>query len=150
MATATQKFRRSIQVLLVEDNLGDVVLIREVFKASKRPIHVARVKDGEEALDYLACRGKYAKVDRPDLILLDLNMPKRSGLEVLEQVKNNEALRAIPVIVLTNSKLPSDIRKAYEQRANFYIVKPADLDELYMAMKYVEDIWLRNVLEVDD
>ena len=150
MATATHKMHRSIQVLLVEDNLGDVVLIREVFKSSKRPIHITRVKDGEEALDYLGQKGRFAKAERPDLVLLDLNVPKKSGLEVLEPVKTNDRLRAIPVIVLTNSKLDSDIREAYERRANFYIVKPADLDELFLALRYVEDIWLRNVLEEAD
>jgi chemotaxis family two-component system response regulator Rcp1 len=146
MAIATQKIRRSIHVLLVEDNLGDVVLIREVFKASSLPIQVIRVKDGVEALDFLANRGQFIKAERPDLILLDLNMPKISGLEVLEAIKSDPQLRAIPVVVLTNSKLESDIRQAYEHRANFYLVKPSDLDELYPALKYVEDIWLRNVL----
>lgn len=150
MVTVAEKSHRSIHVLLVEDNLGDVVLIKEVFKVSSLPIHVARVKDGDEALDYLACRGKFSKAEKPDLILLDLNMPKRPGLEVLNVVKSDPRLRDIPVVVLTHSKLESDIRRAYENRANFYLVKPADLDELYLAMKYVEDIWLRNVLEEAD
>ncbi len=145
MVTSMQKIHRSIQILLAEDNLGDVVLIREVFKAAKRPVHVQRVKDGEEALEYLKRRGRFTEAERPDLVLLDLKMPKKSGIEVLEEIKADPRLVEIPVIVLTNSKLDSDIRKAYEYQANFYLVKPSDLEELYQALRYVEDIWLRSV-----
>jgi len=145
MTSVTSKIARSIHVLLVEDNLGDVTLIMEAFKGSKRPIQITRAKDGEEALQYLRGTGHYSQVHRPDLILLDLNMPKKTGLEVLEEVKNDSKLKDIPVVVLTNSKLESDVQKAYESRANFYMVKPTDLDELFVAMRYVEDIWLRSV-----
>jgi len=122
-------------------------LLREVFKESKRPIHVARVKDGDEALDYLNREGRFVKAERPDLVLLDLNMPKKSGLEVLDQIKKDPALQAIPVIVLTNSRQESDVRRAYDHHANFFISKPADLQELYLAMRYVENVWLGSVLE---
>jgi two-component system, chemotaxis family, response regulator Rcp1 len=145
MVSLAHKIARSIKVLLVEDNLGDVTLIMEAFKGSKRDIQLTRVKDGVEALDYLRRKGRYDHSEQPDLILLDLNMPKKPGLEVLEEIKSDPKLKDIPVVVLTNSKLDTDVRKAYESRANFYMVKPTDLDELFVAMRYVEDIWLRSV-----
>jgi two-component system, chemotaxis family, response regulator Rcp1 len=145
MSLMAHKINRSIKVLLVEDNLGDVTLITEAFRGSKNPVQITRAKDGVEALDYLRGRGRYSKPGRPHLILLDLNMPKKSGLEVLEEVKSDPELMEIPIVVLTNSKLDTDIQKAYESKANFYMVKPSDLDELFVAMRYVEDIWLRSV-----
>ncbi|HVM33370.1 MAG TPA: response regulator [bacterium] len=135
MTQLTQKDGRSIHVLLVEDNPGDVTLIKEVFKTSSRPIQVSRAQDGVEALDFL-------KDETPDLILLDLNMPKKSGFEVLEEVKGDSRLAEVPVVVLTNSKLDTDVRRAYEARANFYIVKPSDLERLFVALRYVERTWL--------
>lgn len=135
MPSMTQKNGRSIHVLLVEDNPGDVTLIKEVFKTSNRPIQVSRAQDGVEALDFL-------KDETPDLILLDLNMPKKSGFEVLEEVKRDPRLAEIPVVVLTNSKLDTDVSRAYESRANFYIVKPSDLERLFVALRYVEQTWL--------
>ena len=145
MVPLTNRISRSIHVLLVEDNLGDVTLIMEAFKGSKKPIRVSRAKDGEEALQYLRGKGHYDQAHRPDLILLDLNMPKKTGLEVLDEIKADPKLMEIPVVVLTNSKLESDVRKSYESRANFYMVKPTDLDELFEAMRYVEEIWLKSV-----
>lgn len=150
MVSLANKIFRSINVLLVEDNLGDVTLIKEAFKGSKRPIQISRVKDGLEAMDYLKCRGRFVKSPRPDLVLLDLNMPKKSGFEVLEEIKADPKLKGIPVVVLTNSKLDEDFHKAYESRANFYMVKPSDLDQLFVAMRYVENIWLRSIqMEAD-
>ena len=145
MAFADRKIQRPIRILLVEDNLGDVTLITEVFKDSKRDIRIHRVKDGEEALDFLYRRGRFAGEERPDLILLDLNMPRKSGHEVLSEVKADPTFKDIPIVVLTNSKQEIDVQKAYESRANFYLVKPTDLNELFVAMRYVEDIWLRSV-----
>ncbi len=150
MVSLARKIHRAIKILLVEDNLGDVTLITEVFKASKRTIQVERAKDGEEALDCLRGRGRYKEPHRPDLILLDLSMPKKHGLDVLAEIKSDPHLQEIPVIVLTNSKLDSDVRRAYESRANFYLVKPSDMDELFVAMRYVEDIWLRSVNSESD
>lgn len=150
MVSLANKIFRSINVLLVEDNLGDVTLIKEAFKGSKRPIQISRVKDGLEAMDYLKSRGRFSKSPRPDLVLLDLNMPKKSGFEVLEEIKADPKLKGIPVVVLTNSKLDEDFHKAYESRANFYLVKPTDLDQLFVAMRYVENIWLRSIqMEAD-
>jgi CheY-like chemotaxis protein len=142
MTVLTQSKSRSTQVLLIEDNPGDVTLIKEVFKSSKRPIQVARAQDGVEALDYLRGRGVFHGVPRPDLILLDLNMPKKTGFEVLEEIKTDPWLLEIPVVVLTNSKLDNDVSRAYESKANFYIVKPSDLERLFVALRYVEDTWL--------
>lgn len=142
MTVLTQTQSRPTQVLLIEDNPGDVTLIREVFKSSKRPIQVARVEDGVEALDYLKGRGSFRGAQRPDLILLDLNMPKKTGFEVLEEIKTDPWLFEIPVVVLTNSKLDMDVSRAYESKANFYIVKPSDLERLFVALRYVEDTWL--------
>ena len=150
MVSLSGKITRSIQILLVEDNLGDVTLILEAFKGSKHPIKVTRVKDGEEALGLLqGTRGPDSNY-RPDIILLDLNMPRKSGFEVLAEIKGDPRLREIPVVVLTNSKLQDDVHRAYESNANFYIVKPTDLDQLFVAMRYVEDIWLAGVGKVPD
>jgi chemotaxis family two-component system response regulator Rcp1 len=150
MVSLTKKIFRSINVLLVEDNLGDVTLIKEAFKASKRPIQISRVKDGLEAMDFLRGHGRFKNHNKPDLILLDLNMPKKSGLEVLDEIKSDPRLREIPVVVLTNSAANEDFHKAYAARANFYMVKPTDLDQLFVAMRYVENIWLRSIrMEAD-
>jgi len=150
MNSVAAKIQRSIKVLLIEDNFGDVTLIMEAFKASKRLIQVIRVKDGLEAMDYLGKQGRFVKAERPDLILLDLNLPFKSGLEVLEEIKTDPLLQDIPVVILTSSNLDSDILQAYERRANFYLVKPRELDELFVALRYVEDIWLRGVLTEAD
>jgi two-component system, chemotaxis family, response regulator Rcp1 len=150
MVSLSEKIIRSIQILLVEDNLGDVTLILEAFKGSKHPVRVTRAKDGEEALRFLRGKGGPDAGYRPDIILLDLNMPRKSGFEVLGEIKGDPRLREIPVVVLTNSKLQDDVRRAYESNANFYIVKPTDLDQLFVAMRYVEDIWLAGVGKVPD
>ncbi len=150
MISLANKLSRSIHILLVEDNLADVTLIMEAFKECRKPIQVSRVKDGEEALRYLRGQDRFSQARRPDLVLLDLNIPRKSGLEVLNEVKSDPKLQEIPVVVLTNSKMEADVQKAYESRANFYIVKPTDLDELFVVARYVEDIWLRSVGSPDD
>lgn len=150
MVSLANKLSRSIQILLVEDNLADVTLILEAFKGCRKPVQVSRVKDGEDALRFLRGQDRYSQSPRPDLILLDLNIPRKSGLEVLNEVKSDPRLQEIPVVVLTNSKMETDVQKAYESRANFYIVKPTDLDELFMVARYVENIWLRGVGSPDD
>lgn len=150
MVSLANKLSRSIHVLLVEDNLADVTLIMEAFKGCQKPIQVSRVKDGEEALRYLRGQDRFSQSRRPDLVLLDLNIPRKSGLEVLNEVKADPKLQEIPVVILTNSKMEADVQKAYESRANFYIVKPTDLDELFAVARYVENIWLRSVGNPDD
>jgi CheY-like chemotaxis protein len=142
MTSLTLKEHKPIKVLVVEDNMPDVVLIKEAFKESKRLIQITAVKDGVEAMDCLRGNGHFKACLRPDVILLDLNLPKKSGMEVLNEIKSDFNLHDVPVIVLSESSLDSDIRRAYDSHANFYIIKPAELDQLFMAMRYVEKVWL--------
>lgn len=134
-----------IEVLLVEDNPGDVRLIEEVFKENKVHNIVYVVGDGEEALAFLGREGKYAGVPRPDLVLLDLNLPKKDGREVLAEMKEDEHLRSIPVVVLTCSEAEEDILKAYDLNANCYIRKPVELDQFIDVVKSIENFWLTIV-----
>jgi CheY-like chemotaxis protein len=150
MVSIANKLSRSVHVLLVEDNLADVTLIMEAFKECQKPIQVTRVKDGEDALRYLKREERYSQSHRPDLILLDLNIPRKTGLEVLNEIKSDPQLNEIPVVILTNSKMQTDVQKAYESRANFYIVKPTELDGLFAVARYVEDIWLKSVDSPED
>ena len=135
----------SFDILLVEDNPGDIRLTREALKNSKSPINLSVVGDGVEALAFLRRKGKYASAPRPDLILLDLNMPKMDGGEVLEEIKADEGLRRIPVIVLTSSQAEQDIHKVYDLKGNCYITKPDDLDQFIKVVQSIEDFWLTIV-----
>lgn len=130
------------EILLVEDNPGDVRLVVEtLIKGDFRPnLHLTR--DGVEALEFLRHKGKFENSPRPDLILLDLNLPKKNGAEVLAEIKIDENLRRIPVIVLTASKAQDDIMTAYNLYANCYLVKPIDLDQFYMVVDAIRDFWL--------
>ncbi len=150
MATPTQKRKRAVKLLLAEDNLSDALLIEEIFRVSQRPIHIDRVKDGQDVMDYLRGVGKYAQPSRPDLILMDLNMPRKSGLEALAEIKADPRLKNIIVIILTNSNLDSDLMSAYEHHANFYLIKPHNLYQLFEAMNHVEEIWMRDLPEEVD
>ncbi|HEX8829835.1 MAG TPA: response regulator [Longimicrobium sp.] len=136
---------RPIEVLLVEDNPGDVRLTREALKEGKvhNNLHVA--PDGVEALAFLRREGRYADAVRPDLILLDLNLPRKGGREVLEEVKGDPALRHIPVVILTSSQAEQDIARAYDLHANCYITKPVDLDQFITVVKSIEDFWFTVV-----
>ncbi len=142
MTSLTLKDHKTIKILLVEDNMPDVVLIKEAFRESKRNVQIVVAKDGQEAMDCLRGAGHFTGCFRPDIVLLDLNIPKKSGLEVLNEIKSDFSLHEVPVIVLSGSSLDSDIRSAYDSHANFYITKPPDLEHLFMAIKYVEKIWL--------
>lgn len=134
-----------IEILLVEDNPGDVRLTLEAFKEGKMVNNLSVVGDGVEAMAFLRREGKYAGVPKPDLILLDLNMPKKDGREVLAEIKEDPNLRHIPVIVLTTSKAEQDILKSYDLHANCYITKPVNLDQFYAVVKSVKDFWLSIV-----
>ena len=134
-----------IDILLVEDNPGDVRLTREVLKDGKINNSLNVVMDGEEALDYLYKRGAHATAKSPDMILLDLNLPKIDGREVLEQIKNDPNLKRIPVIVLTTSDAQSDILKMYDSHANCYITKPVDFAQFINVVKSIENFWLSIV-----
>ena len=133
---------KPVEILLVEDNEGDVGLIEEVFEEAKirNNLHVA--EDGEEALLYLHGEGKFSGSPRPDIILLDLNLPKKGGREVLREIKEDENLHNIPVIVLTTSDAEKDIIEAYDLHANAYITKPLDFDQFIKVVGSIENFWL--------
>lgn len=133
------------RILLVEDNPGDIRLTQEALKESNLDIHLDVVSDGEQAVDFLTHKGKYADAVRPSIILLDLNLPKKNGIEVLREIKFNDALKKIPVIVLTTSDADHDISKAYGLHANCYILKPVDFDDFAKVIKLVEVYWFNTV-----
>lgn len=136
---------RAIEILLVEDNPGDVRLTQEALEENKicNKLHVAR--DGVEAMKFLRKMNGYKDAPRPDLILLDLNMPKKDGREVLAEVKADEKLRSIPVVILTTSDADDDVAKAYQMYANCYIRKPIDLNRFIEVIKIIENFWLTIV-----
>jgi chemotaxis family two-component system response regulator Rcp1 len=136
---------KPIEILLVEDNLGDVRLTREALKDAKvlNTLHVAR--DGEEATDFLFRKGNHASAPRPDLIILDLNLPRKDGREVLAEIKADEDLKRIPVVILTTSKSEEDVLKSYNLHANCYVTKPLDLDHFIKVVQAIEDFWFTVV-----
>ena len=129
-------------ILIVEDNPGDVRLIQEAFQETRRAHEAAVARDGVEALDYLYRRGSFADAERPELILLDLNLPKKGGREVLAEIKADATLLGIPVVVFSSSSSPPDVTGAYKLRANCYVTKPADLDELFAVIGWIAKFWL--------
>lgn len=139
------KGSRMIEILMVEDNPADVRLTEEAFKDAKMANHMNVVVDGEEAMSFLRQEGKYEYAPRPDLILLDLNLPKKDGRAVLEEIKEDLELRRIPVVVLTTSEDEKDILNAYDHHVNAYITKPVDLDQFVKIVEAVEDFWLSVV-----
>jgi two-component system, chemotaxis family, response regulator Rcp1 len=132
-------------ILLVEDNLGDIRLIQEVLKESSLPHQLLTVRDGVAAIDFLFKRGEYTDVPRPDLIVLDLNLPKKDGREVLAEIKTNPNLKRIPVVVLSTSRNEEDIIQSYELHVNCYISKSRNLKELFRIVKDIETFWLNTV-----
>jgi len=132
-------------ILLVEDSAGDIRLTQEVLKDSKLLNHLYVVEDGFQAMDFMHRSGDYADVPRPDLILLDLNLPGKDGREVLEEIKNDEDLRPIPVVILTTSNSDKDILASYNLHANCYITKPIDLDQFVYIVRTIQDFWLTIV-----
>ena len=142
---ATQEYGKPIDILLVEDNAGDSRLAIEALKESKLRNNLHIVTDGMEAMDFLYKRGKHLQVPRPDLILLDLNLPKKDGREVLAEIKNDPDLKRIPVVILTISKAEEDVLKTYNLHANCFITKPLDLNQFVTVVKSIEDFWLTIV-----
>jgi chemotaxis family two-component system response regulator Rcp1 len=136
---------KPIEILLVEDNPGDVRLAREVLRDARVHNRISTVKDGVEALAFLRHTGTYAGAPRPDLILLDLNLPRKDGREVLADIKADQDLRRIPVIVLTTSQDERDVLGAYESYANCYIVKPVDLEQFIAVVESIEQFWFQIV-----
>jgi CheY-like chemotaxis protein len=141
---ASPKAVDAMEILLVEDNLDDARVTMEALKEGVR-CRVTLVCDGEEAMAFLRKEGKYSKVPRPDLILLDLNLPKKDGREVLAEIKNDDELKRIPVVVLTISSAEEDILKSYNLHANCFITKPIDLNQFMKVVQSVEDFWLTIV-----
>jgi two-component system, chemotaxis family, response regulator Rcp1 len=137
---------RPIDILLVEDNMGDIELEREALGMGKlhNTLHV--VQDGVAAMDFLRKSGKYGKSPRPDLIILDLNLPKKDGRQVLAEIKEDEDLKRIPVIILTSSRAEEDILKTYNLHANCYITKPIDLHQFLHVVQSIEEFWLSIVV----
>ena len=131
-------------ILLVEDSAGDARLMREAFQACNEFIRLQVATDGLEAMAFLRQEGPHADSQRPDLILLDLNMPRMNGLQVLAEVKADEALRSIPVVVLTTSEAEADIAASYDLQVNCYLIKPADLDEFEGLVKGINDFWIKK------
>ena len=142
---ATQDIGKPIEILLVEDNPGDARLTQEVLRETKVRNNLKVVRDGVEAMAFLRRTGIYAREERPDLILLDLNLPKKDGREVLAEIKEDPELRRIPVVILTTSKAEQDIVKAYNLHANCYIAKPVDLVQFMAVVKAIEGFWLTIV-----
>ena len=134
-----------IEILLVEDNPGDVRLTREALKEGKVYSNLHTVKDGVEAMEFLRRQGRYSSVPRPDIILLDLNLPKKDGREVLQEIKTDDVLKRIPVVVLTTSKAEEDVLRTYNLHANCYVTKPVDLEKFIIVVKSIDVFWLTVV-----
>lgn len=141
----SRSYSRPVEILLVEDNPGDVRLTREALREGKVRNNLHVTPDGVEALRFLRREGEYADAVRPDLILLDLNLPKKDGREVLEDIKADPSLRYIPVVVLTSSEAEQDIVRAYDLHANCYVTKPVDLDQFIHVVHSIEDFWFTIV-----
>jgi chemotaxis family two-component system response regulator Rcp1 len=145
METKNETSHKAIEILLVEDSPGDARLTVEALKEGKLSNHISVVRDGVEALDYLHQRGAHGKAVLPDMILLDLNLPKKDGREVLAEIKTDPDLKRIPVVILTTSKAEEDILKTYDLHANCYITKPVDLEQFMKVVKCIEEFWLTMV-----
>jgi CheY-like chemotaxis protein len=145
MTNADRSYAAPIEVLLVEDSAGDVRLTQEAFKDAKVHINLHVVADGAQAMDFLQHEGQYGDVPRPDLILLDLNLPKKDGREVLKDIKESATLGTIPVVILTTSASEEDILRSYQLHANSYITKPVGLDGFLKVVKGIDSFWLSVV-----
>ena len=136
---------KTVELLLIEDNEGDIFLTTQAFKSAKVSNNLSVVRDGEEAMEYLNRQGKYSSATRPDLVLLDLNLPKIDGRQVLGNMKADPELRSIPVVVLTSSQAEKDVAKAYDLQANAYVVKPVDFENLGRIVSSIENFWFTVV-----
>lgn len=139
------KSAKEIEILLIEDSPGDVRLTVEALKEAKVHNRLSVVQDGVEAIEFLQKKGPFKDATRPDLILLDLNLPRKDGREVLAEIKNDPKLRQIPVVVLTTSRTEADVLQAYDLHANCYITKPVDFRQFMTVVKSIEDFWLTVV-----
>ena len=137
--------RRSVDVLLIEDNPGDVKLTTWGLRDARTTNEVHVVEDGEQALQYLRREGRFAGVPRPDIVFLDLNIPKIDGREVLRAIKHDNSLKRIPVVIVSGSDRPKDVNQAYDEQASAYIVKPVDPDEYFAAIRSIKELWFHVV-----
>ena len=144
--TSTESSPRSIEILLVEDNPGDARLTIEAMREAKLRNRLHIVEDGVEAMQFLRREGRFGDAPRPDLILLDLNLPKKDGREVLAEIKSDPALKRIPVVILTTSRAEEDVLRAYDLHANCYVTKPVDLDQFMKIVKQIDEFWLKLVV----
>ncbi len=135
---------KTVKILLIEDNEGDVMLTQRAFEKSAMDISLNIAYDGHEGMQYLRQEGEFANTEIPDIILLDINMPKMNGKEVLEEIKNDERLKIIPVIMLTSSEAQRDILESYKRHANSYVIKPFSPDEFCDVAKKIEEFWLNT------
>ncbi|NUN47301.1 MAG: response regulator [Candidatus Brocadiae bacterium] len=142
---STRVLGEPIEILLVEDNPGDARLAVELLKEAKVFNRLTVVSDGVEAMEYLRREGKYKEAARPDLVLLDLNLPRKDGRQVLTEIRSDEKLRRIPVVVLTTSEAEEDVLRAYDLSANCYVTKPVDLDQFVKVVQSIENFWLSIV-----
>jgi two-component system, chemotaxis family, response regulator Rcp1 len=133
------------EILLVEDNPGDVLLTQEAFREGRLAHHLSIVEDGEQAIRFLRREGAYSQAPKPDVILLDLNLPRKDGRELLAEIKEDPNLRFIPIVVLTTSEAEQDVWKAYKLHANCYLTKPVDLDDFIRKIRSFEEFWLTVV-----
>lgn len=136
---------REVDILLVDDNPGDVLLTKEALKGTQVPSRVSVATDGVEAMQFLRRTGKFGDAPRPDLVFLDLNMPRKTGAEVLAEMKDDADLRVIPVVILTSSDADDDVANAYRLHANCYVTKPADLDQMIKAVQAIDNFWMAVV-----
>ena len=145
MSPSVRTGAKPVQILIVEDNPADARLVREVMRDSKILNEIQWVPDGVEALAFLRRQGKYAEAPRPNIVFLDLNMPKKDGREVLREVKADPSLRSIPVVVMTSSQTEEDIARAYDHHANCYVRKPVDFQQFHQVVKTLENFWFATV-----
>lgn len=141
---------RPVRILLIEDNYGDVLLTKHAFAKAKMANEITVARDGEEAMAMLRHEGAHATMPLPDLVLLDLNLPKMDGKEVLAAIKGDSALRALPVIILSSSRAEQDVAKSYDLNANSYLIKPIDLDSFYTVVQAIESFWINLVVISDE
>jgi two-component system, chemotaxis family, response regulator Rcp1 len=137
--------KNELVILLVEDNEGDIVLTVEALKIANITNKIIVVRDGEEALGYLFREGRYANAEQPDLILLDINLPRIDGKEVLARIKNDDKLKIIPVVILTTSDSQKDVMESYNNHANCYITKPVDFNKFMQVVHMIKDFWITIV-----
>ncbi|BAQ62806.1 two-component system response regulator [Geminocystis sp. NIES-3708] len=138
-------FSKPVEILLAEDSLADVVLMKKILKQTTTPKNLYVVNNGIEAMNFLHQEGEYEQKPRPDLILLDLNLPQKNGLEVLKEIKSDLKFKAIPVIILSTSENNKDIVECYNYYANSYLTKPIDLKEFYQCMEAIDNFWFKFV-----